>query len=90
MSVGKLFRARIHEGRIEPAEPVALPTEGTEVLVSLEETSTSGKITRDEGFEKALAEFRSTIGALKGIRVEERVAAIYRAREEGTRPVERP
>jgi len=90
MTVGRLFRARIHGGRIEPAEPAELPPEGTEVFVSLEETATSGKTTQDETFERALADFRSTIGALKGISVEERVAAIYRAREEGTRPAERP
>ncbi len=87
--MGKLIKARIHEGRIEPAEPVDLPPEGAEVLVSLEETSVS-KATRDEAFEKTLADFRSTIGALKGIDVEARIAAIYRAREEGTRPAERP
>ncbi len=88
--MGKLIRARIHEGRIEPAEPVDLPPEGAEVIVSLEETLTTGKASRDEAFEKALADFRSTIGALKGIDVEARIAAIYRAREEGTRPTERP
>ena len=84
--MGKFFRARIHKGRIEPAEPAELPPEGTEVFVSLEETSTSGKTTRDEAFERACVDFRSTIGALKRVGIEERVAAIYRAREEGTRP----
>ena len=88
--MGKLIRARIHEGRIEPAEPVDLPPEGAEVLVSLVETSAPGETTRDEAFEKAIADFRSTIGALKGIDVEARIAAIYRAREEGTRSAERP
>lgn len=90
MSVGKSFRARIHKGRIEPADPAELPPEGTEVFVSLEESSTSSTTTRDEAFDRALADFRSTIGALRRIDVEERVAAIYRAREEGTRPAERP
>jgi DNA topoisomerase IB len=89
MIVGKLFKARIKKGRIEPADPAELPPEGTEVFVSLEE-STRSNATRDEAFERALADFRSTIGALKGIRVEERVADIYRAREEGTRPAGRP
>ena len=88
--MGRLIRARIHKGRIEPAEPVDLPPEGAEVLVSLEETSTPGKTTRDEAFEKTLADFRSTIGALKDIDVEARIASIYRGREEGTRPAERP
>ncbi len=88
--MGKLIRARIHEGRIEPAEPVDLPPEGAEVVVSLEEISTSGGTTRDVAFEKALADFRSTIGALKGIDVEARIASIYRGREEGTRPAKRP
>ena len=35
--MGKLIKARIREGRIEPTESVQLPPEGTEVLVSLEE-----------------------------------------------------
>jgi hypothetical protein len=34
----------------------------------------------------ALKMFRETAGALKGIHVEARIAALYRAREEGTRP----
>lgn len=88
--MGKLIKARIHEGRIEPVEPVDLPPEGAEVLVSLEETSAPSRTTRGVAFEKALADFRSTIGALKGIDVEARIASIYRAREEGTRPAERP
>jgi len=84
------IRARIHEGRIEPAEPVDLPPEGAEVLVSLEEASRPCSTTRDVAFEKALADFRSTIGALKGIDVEARISSISRGREEGTRPAERP
>jgi hypothetical protein len=37
--LGKTIRARIHQGRIEPVEPVELPTEGTEVVVTLEEAA---------------------------------------------------
>lgn len=35
--LGKTIKARIRQGRIEPVEPVELPAEGTEVVVTLEE-----------------------------------------------------
>ena len=37
--MGKLIKARIRGGRIEPMESVQLPPEGSEVLVSLEEAN---------------------------------------------------
>jgi predicted DNA-binding antitoxin AbrB/MazE fold protein len=37
--LSKTIRARIHQGRIEPVEPVELPTEGTEVVVTVEEAA---------------------------------------------------
>jgi hypothetical protein len=36
MAVGKLIKARIRAGRIEPAEPVQLLPDGTDVLISFE------------------------------------------------------
>ena len=45
--VGKLIRARIREARIEPAEPVQLPPDGTEVFVSVEEASRANEWFRE-------------------------------------------
>ena len=45
--MGKLIRARIREGRIEPAEPVQLPPHGTEVFVSVEEASRANEWFRE-------------------------------------------
>jgi len=71
------IRVRIHGGRVEPMEPIPI-TEGEGVLTVI-----------DDDFEKALADFRSALGALKGTDLEARVAAMYLAREEGTRPLDR-
>jgi len=45
--VGKTIDARIRQGRIEPVEPVELPAEGTEVVVTLEEAAAANKWFRD-------------------------------------------
>lgn len=45
--MGKLIKARIREGRIEPAEPVQLPPDGTEVFVSVEEATRANEWFRE-------------------------------------------
>ncbi len=46
-AVGKLIKARIREGRIEPVEPVQLPPDGTEVFVSFEEADRANEWFRE-------------------------------------------
>lgn len=45
--MGKLIKARIRSGRIEPAEPVQLPPDGTEVIVSFEEANRANEWFRE-------------------------------------------
>lgn len=45
--MGKTVRARIHQGRIEPVEPVELPTEGTEVVITLVEAALANEWFRE-------------------------------------------
>lgn len=45
--MGKTIKARIRQGRIEPVEPVELPAEGTEVVVTLEEAAAAKEWFRD-------------------------------------------
>lgn len=45
--MGKLIKARIRDGRIEPAEPVQLPPDGTEVFVSVEEATRANEWFRE-------------------------------------------
>lgn len=80
----KTFKARYEKGHIEPREPVDF-REGADLIVTAREASESVGTAEEEARE-ALEEFRATIGALKDIDVEARIAALYRARKEGTRP----
>jgi len=94
VSLIKSFRAKFRNGRIEPREPVVF-SEEAELIVTAEEVETR----RDEATEgiwtgydsKAVDEaLRETAGSWSDIDPDAVVAAIYRAREEGTRPPSRP
>lgn len=89
------IRVRIRKGRI--VEPSDLPEEAEGWLTVSGEDAEVELTSADEGDiwagydpERALKAFRETAGSLKEIDADARIAAIYRAREEGTRPISRP
>jgi hypothetical protein len=65
-------------------EPVVLVSNGERFRVSRDETSPSDD---DEEFERAL---QAVFGILTPEEGERRIQEIYRGREEGTRPIDRP
>lgn len=84
MAVGKLIKARIREGRIEPAESVQLPPDGTEVLVSLEEADRANEWFRE--LHTLFAPVRAGLAAESEEAVDERIAQavkMSRARKRG-------
>ena len=93
--LARIFKAKYRKGSIEPLEPLEFPEEA-DLVVTAEEAGTVGLEAAPENIwtgydpKKAVAAFRESSGALKGIDAEARIAAIYRAREEGTRPISRP
>lgn len=66
------------------AEPVVLVSNGERFRVSREETTSADD---DAEFEAAL---RAVVGTLTPEEAERRTQDIYRWREEGTRPIDRP
>ncbi len=91
--MAKTFRAKFSKGRIEPREPVGFRDEA-ELIVTAEEVEAR----RDEtpggvwaGYDpNAVTEaLRETAGSWADIDPDALVAAIYRAREEGTKPPSR-
>ena len=65
-------------------EPVVLVSNGERFRVSRDETSPANN---DEEFEEAL---RAVVGTLTPEEAEQLTQDIYRWREEGTRPIDRP
>jgi len=81
--LGKIIKARIRQGRIEPVEPTELPAEGTEV-VSLEESGTANEWFRD--LHAMFAPIRQELGAASEEAINERIAQAVkssRARKRG-------
>jgi len=70
--VGKLIKARIREGRIEPAEPVQLPPDGTEVFVSFEEADRANEWFRE--LHTLFAPVRAELAADSEEAIDERIA----------------
>ncbi|MHB8730654.1 MAG: antitoxin AF2212-like protein [bacterium] len=82
--MGKFIRARIREGRIEPAESVQLPPDGTEVLVSLEEADRANEWFRE--LHRLFTPMRAELAAESEEAVDERIAQavkVSRARKRG-------
>jgi hypothetical protein len=90
------IRVRVHKRRI--VEPAELPEEGEGwLLVPTEESGTtkleaapSDNIWAHYDPEKVKETLDRMAGTLSPEEAERRIAEIYRAREEGTRPPERP
>ena len=75
--LGKTIKARIRQGRIEPVEPVELPAEGTEVVVTLEEAGAA-----DEWFRELHAIFapiREELSAESEETIDRRIARAVKA-----------
>jgi hypothetical protein len=72
MALGKLIKARIREGRIEPTESVQLPPDGTEVLVSLEEADRANEWFREP--HALFATVRAELAAESEEAIDERIA----------------
>jgi hypothetical protein len=70
--MGKLIKARIREGRIEPTESVQLPPDGTEVLVSLEEADRANEWFRQ--LHALFAPMRAELAAESEDIIDERIA----------------
>ena len=70
--MGKLIKARIREGTIEPTESVQLPPEGTEVLVSLEEADRANEWFRE--LHALFAPVRAELAAESEETVDEQIA----------------
>jgi len=93
--MGKTFRAKLSNGRIEPGEPVEFP-EDAELIVTAEEV---GARDRDKeapeniwaGYDPNAVDeaLRETAGSWADIDPDALIAAICRAREEGVRPSSR-
>jgi hypothetical protein len=66
------------------SEPVVLISNGERFRVSRDQTT---PLDDDEEFEQAL---RAVVGTLTSEAAEQRIQDIYRWREEGTRPIDRP
>jgi hypothetical protein len=95
----RTFKVRIRKGRIvEPVDSAEIPEEIEGLLIVPSatpetdwlETAPADNIWAGRDRAKALATFKKNVGALKDVDVEARIAAIYRARAEGSRPLSRP
>ncbi len=89
--LGKTFRAKFKKGRIEPREPVEF-REDAELIVTAEEVAEGWKTpARDPWADYDPGRVRTVLrkfaGFLSEDEAERRIAAIYRAREEGSRPL---
>jgi hypothetical protein len=88
--MAKTFRAKFSKGRIEPREPVGFQEEA-ELLVTAEEVEARRAGAPEDswvGYDPNAVDevLRETAGSWADIDPDALVAAIYRAREEGTRP----
>lgn len=82
--LGKTIKARIHHGRIEPVEPVELPAEGTEVVVTVEEAGAANEWFRE--LHAMFAPIRKELGSESEDALDERIARAVktvRARKRG-------
>ncbi len=75
--MGKTIKARIRQGRIEPIEPVELPTEGTELVVTLEEAATANGWFRE--IRGMFAPVREELGRECEEAIDERIAQAVKA-----------
>ncbi len=92
--MGKTFRAKFHKGRIEPRDPVGFREEA-ELIVSAEEVEARrGEAPEDiwAGYDPNAVDeaLREAAGSWSDIDPDALVAAIYRAREEGSQSPWRP
>jgi len=95
----RTIRVRIRKGHIiEPVDSAEIPEEIEGFLTVPTEApdmrwldaAPPDNIWAGRDRARAIDAFRKSVGALRGIDVEARIAAIYRAREEGSRPLSRP
>lgn len=75
--LGKTIKARIRQGRIEPVEPVELPAEGTEVVVTLEEAGAANEWFRE--LHAMFAPMREGLGSESEEAIDERIARAVKA-----------
>jgi len=92
--MAKTFRAKFTKGRIEPREALQFPDDA-ELIVTAEEVEASrGEAIEDiwAGYDPKAVDtaIRETAGSWADVDAAAVIAAIYRAREEGTRPPSRP
>jgi len=90
MALGKAFCAKYRNGRIEPRNPLGF-REGAELIVTAEEVEARSADAPEDiwagYYPNAVDEaLRATAGSWVDIDPDALVAAIYRARGEGTRP----
>lgn len=90
MALGKTFRAKYRNGRIEPRDPLGFREEA-ELIVTAEEVEARRADAPEDiwvGYDPNAVDevLRETAGSWADIDPDALVAAIYRAREEGTRP----
>lgn len=93
-TLGKAFRARFRNGRIEPWIPLGFREEA-ELIVTAEEVGARRADAPEdiwEGYDPNAVDeaLRETVGSWADINPDVLVAAIHRAREEGTRPPSGP
>lgn len=75
--MGKTIKARIHQGHIEPVEPVELSAEGTEVVVTLEEAAKANTWFSD--LHTLFARIREELSAQSEGAIDERIAQAVKA-----------
>ena len=75
--VGKTIKARIHQGRIEPVDPVELPAEGTEVVVTLEDAALANEWFRE--IHAMFAPVREELRSESEEAIDERIARAVKA-----------
>ncbi len=90
MALGKTFRAKFRNRRIEPRDPVGFREEA-ELIVTAEEVEARSADTPEDiwvGYDPNAVDeaLRETAGSWADIDPDTLVAAIHRAREEGARP----
>ncbi len=92
--MAKTFRAKFSKGRIEPREPVGFREEAELIVTAEEVEARRGDALEDiwAGYDPNAVEeaIRETAGSWADVDPDALVAAIYCAREEGSRPPSRP
>lgn len=88
--MAKTFRAKFSKGRIEPREPVGFREEAELIVTAEEVEARRGDALEDiwAGYDPNAVEeaIRETAGSWADVDPDALVAAIYRAREEGSEP----